>query len=883
MLRSVLARKNARRGVISGLLMLGLMMDFFIMNTSVGQTEVPVWKTAGIWVSDFDYNPLICLIFILLVCVNVAASLVGTACALQDKQIRLWPFVVAGSTHAIKLFLNYTFDVLPGGAWLMWLGIVLAVLGVLYVAFLVADGNGTSFALSHARKWGLSAVAIANLIITLSLFFVPFCTYIVNEVREAIVPIGVFSRGKDNIFCMVLFIILGVVNALLFYLLIRCFRMLQSNDDEYADAVGWIVLLGTLFTAVYFFASVVYCSLETSIGWVCVATPLAPLVLTTVLAICYALMARKLSKAPRSKKTTRAKIELFVYAVLMAAITIVSCLSDIITVKFSLPISDLHLNGWDIFTQYNSMEAGFQLIAFLLFCILAVTIGLCVLSLVSLIGRSKFFGKIALAQIVSGITFCLLIGLFGKYYEIVQGLNESMLRMFFGKLLDIANVEFEYVVTGQSFYWFIASLVLATVVLLRKPYTRSGMDDMPLVVHPTPAPEREQPTETPSKQRKPSAEPQQQQPDSDPCPAFTELDAKAKAFENATKQARQATFDEPTLQKLVQFVVEYARDSRLHLSYTAQDIATFVAGLGATRLSILQGMSGTGKTSLPKIFAEAIMGRCEIVEVESSWRDKNELLGYYNEFSRMYTPKKFTQALYRAVLNPEIVTFIVLDEMNLSRIEYYFSDFLSLMEHEEDKREIKLLNIALSRVEKGKTHSYRGLTEGHTLKIPNNIWFIGTANRDESTFEISDKVYDRAHTMNFNKRAPKVLSYGEEKAPQYFSVGAFLNLLKQACATNVLDVENCELIQNVERLLADYNISFGNRIAKQIENFVSIYCACFPSSEQVLYEAIETILLSKVVSKLEVKSVENKTQLASEFEKLNLRKCSQFILKLNED
>jgi hypothetical protein len=156
-----------------------------------------------------------------------------------------------------------------------------------------------------------------------------------------------------------------------------------------------------------------------------------------------------------------------------------------------------------------------------------------------------------------------------------------------------------------------------------------------------------------------------------------------------------------SLSDLVKFVVEYARDSRLHLSYREEDIATFVSGLGACRLTILQGMSGTGKTSLPKIFSEAIDGNCDIIEVESSWKDKNELLGYYNEFSRTYTPKKFTQALYKAALNPEIPTFIVLDEMNLSRIEYYFSDFLSLMENEENKREIKLINIKLSVKEEG--------------------------------------------------------------------------------------------------------------------------------------------------------------------------------------
>ena len=101
------------------------------------------------------------------------------------------------------------------------------------------------------------------------------------------------------------------------------------------------------------------------------------------------------------------------------------------------------------------------------------------------------------------------------------------------------------------------------------------------------------------------------------------------------------------------------------LYYSIQDIRRFITSLGCTKILILQGMSGTGKTSLPKIFLEAIYGNCEIIEVESSWRDKNELLGFYNDFSKVYSPKKFTRALYKAALNPNVITFIVLDEMNL--------------------------------------------------------------------------------------------------------------------------------------------------------------------------------------------------------------------------
>ena len=321
----------------------------------------------------------------------------------------------------------------------------------------------------------------------------------------------------------------------------------------------------------------------------------------------------------------------------------------------------------------------------------------------------------------------------------------------------------------------------------------------------------------------------------------------------------------------------------MHLSYQKEDIAQFIAGLGATRLSILQGMSGTGKTSLPKIFAEALMANCDIVEVESSWKDKNELIGYYNEFSKVFTPKKFTQSLYKARMNKDNIYFIVLDEMNLSRIEYYFSDFLSLMENEEDKREIKLLNVKLKKNQDGEVKDYLELEEGHTLRISNNIWFVGTANKDESTFEISDKVYDRANTINFNKRAPKIHDFGEPKEPIFVSYSQFRALIEKAKNEREFDVDSYKIFADVENLLSKYNISFGNRILRQMEDFIKIYVACFEDSERRIKEAIEKILLSKVVAKLEYRSVDDKDSLQKSFEKLGLKECALFVSKLNQD
>ena len=557
--------------------------------------------------------------------------------------------------------------------------------------------------------------------------------------------------------------------------------------------------------------------------------------------------------------------------------TVAAALSNILYVTFTKPeaFEDIKINGLELLKTRLTPGAGLQLAAFAVVAILMVMGAVFTVSLVSFITRSRTFYRVTLVEMLLGTVFTLTLGLFGKYYELVQELNKEGIVKWLGDFAELLDIVPEYEIKSRTYVFFIAVLAVVVAALIRKPYTRArgAASEADVPYYPevgAPAAVSEEPS-LPSGVRH------------DPCPAFSELDAKRAFFDESLAEAQANGVESVTLPALVQYIVNYARDSRLHLFYTAEDIAAFIAGLGTTRLSILQGMSGTGKTSLPKIFAEAIYGCADIVEVESSWRDKNELLGYYNEFSRTYTPKKFTQALYKAALNPEIFTFIVLDEMNLSRIEYYFSDFLSLMEHEEDKRAIKLLNVPLYREGETGRVPYAALTDGHTLRIPKNVWFIGTANRDESTFEISDKVYDRAHTMNFNRRAAKVAANSDPLPRRYVSVSQIAALLEAARAEHKIDVSTDPTVRAVEELLLPYNISFGNRIAAQIESFVSIYCACFAASDAVRADALERILLSKVVSKLELKSIENKELLAEEFAGLGLMRCHDFILKLSEE
>ncbi len=731
-------------------------------------------------------------------------------------------------------------------------------------------------------RYLILGITVLSFIINLTLFLFPFSTDNFEEI--SLTPIAVLSFEKQEVMTLIMFLTLCASTAFSTTLFIMTLLKSKRNLDDYAFSAQRMIMYNASTAGSYYVAGVSYSTIMNFKGNLySTGSSIIPLILSVICAIVFAFVARgiestkKLGKK-KVKKFRTDRIEFWFYGLGVSILAVIASLTNIIKVKFVQPsmLNDFTINGYKVLTTYSSRDESIQILAFFLISILTIVISLSVMSLTSFISRSKMFYKITLIQVVCGTVATLIIALFGQYYEIVQKMNETMILDWINSQISIINIDLVYKVNSDSIYFFIGAMVIFLAMLIRKPYTKGALGDAVVRVDSVGGGYDGQGQSAAVGTASIGGNP-------DPCPAFSEIDVKSESFDEDMEALSEYTFESPSLPELVQFVVNYARDSRLHLSYTPEDIAAFIAGLGATRLTILQGMSGTGKTSLPKIFSEAIFGRCDIVEVESSWRDKNELIGYYNEFSRSYTPKKFTQALYRARLNPEQITFIVLDEMNLSRIEYYFSDFLSLMENEEDKREIKLLNVGLFKTANGMLYPYKGLTDGHTIKIPNNVWFIGTANRDESTFEISDKVYDRAHTMNFNKRAPKVTYYHEPLSKRYLSKEAFLEIIEDAKRNVKFDIETNSLVREVEALLAPYNITFGNRVSNQIEVFVSIYAACFTPSDEIIKKGLETILLSKVVSKLEYKSVDNKEYLASEFKRLGLNRCSEFILKLHED
>lgn len=283
------------------------------------------------------------------------------------------------------------------------------------------------------------------------------------------------------------------------------------------------------------------------------------------------------------------------------------------------------------------------------------------------------------------------------------------------------------------------------------------------------------------------------------------------------------------LRSLVTHVRTHAASSTdKPLYYSEMDIRTFLAGLATSPLMILQGLSGTGKTSLPRVFAESVLAEHRKISVQSNWRDRHELLGYYNDFNKRFTETEFTQALYTAALPDEedVPWFIVLDEVNLARIEYYFADFLSVLE-EQDRSRWAVELMSFDPTTEGATGPFY-LQQNRMLKIPENVWFIGTANQDESTFEITDKVYDRAQLIDFQHRHAQIAAAARGSVPRRISLrelhSAFDNARLQK--NNCLDGAELEYLDRLDNfLVSEFDVTFGNRILDQIKSFVPVYVA----------------------------------------------------------
>ena len=278
--------------------------------------------------------------------------------------------------------------------------------------------------------------------------------------------------------------------------------------------------------------------------------------------------------------------------------------------------------------------------------------------------------------------------------------------------------------------------------------------------------------------------------------------------------------------------------SKLHLYYDLDLIRFYIASMGAARIIILQGISGTGKTSLPYAFGKFIQKDSSVVSVQPSWRERTELYGYYNEFTKKYSETEFLNAIYECnyYRDPHIV---ILDEMNIARVEYYFAEMLSILELPlQSEWKVDIVSAVWD--------NDPCLIDNGSISISDNIWFVGTINNDDSTFAVADKVYDRAIPIDLDSRADPF--EGEDVEPIYISTDHLNNLFAKAKKEYPVSQEMLDKVDLVnEYLIKNFRLAFGNRVIKQLNEFVPCFVACGGTELQ----AVDFIIAKKALRKFE--------------------------------
>ncbi len=331
-----------------------------------------------------------------------------------------------------------------------------------------------------------------------------------------------------------------------------------------------------------------------------------------------------------------------------------------------------------------------------------------------------------------------------------------------------------------------------------------------------------------------------------------------------------------TLPELVELFRNFAA-SKLRLYYTTEMIRIFISALASTKLVILQGISGTGKTSLAYAWGKFLKHDSCVASVQPSWRDRTELFGYFNEFTKKFNETEVLKELYLAGYTDDIYT-VILDEMNISRVEYYFAEMLSILEMpNKDEWIVELVSSSW------KTDPKK-IKEGK-LKIPPNCWYIGTINNDDSTFMVTDKVYDRAMPIDINDKG-QVFEPVDTEA-QDINYSYLDKLFQDGIKDNQMSEDTLNKIEEMDNyVIKHFRIAFGNRIVMHMKKFVPIYVAC--GGDEV--SGVDYFLARKVLRKFEqlnISYIRDEIDgyiefLDKLFGKGKMKECEEYLLRLKK-
>lgn len=354
---------------------------------------------------------------------------------------------------------------------------------------------------------------------------------------------------------------------------------------------------------------------------------------------------------------------------------------------------------------------------------------------------------------------------------------------------------------------------------------------------------------------------------------FSKLHAIDLQYRDYKVQVYNNTF---TLEELVEEFRNFAA-SKLKLYYTTKMIRLFISALSATKLVILQGISGTGKTSLAYAWGKFIKRDAIIASVQPSWRDRTELFGYFNEFTKKFNETDVLKGMYIAGYTDDVYV-TVLDEMNIARVEYYFAEMLSILEMpSRDEWVIELVPSSWDTDPKK-------LKNGK-LQIPGNMWYIGTINNDDSTFAVTDKVYDRAMPIDINDKGQPFTP--TETEAMNINSSYLEGLFAEAKQKHPLSEEMEQKINEMDDyVIKHFRIAFGNRIVKQMRDFVATYVECGGTE----VDGVDYYIARKILRKFEqlnLAYIRDEIDgfvefLNKEFGKDNFTECKDYLLRLKK-
>jgi len=317
--------------------------------------------------------------------------------------------------------------------------------------------------------------------------------------------------------------------------------------------------------------------------------------------------------------------------------------------------------------------------------------------------------------------------------------------------------------------------------------------------------------------------------------------------------------------------------SKLGLYYDINLVRLFIAGLASTKIVILQGISGTGKTSLAYAWGKFLNKDSCVASVQPSWKDRTELFGYFNEFTKKFGETELLKELYIAGYTDDIHT-VILDEMNISRVEYYFAEVLSVLEiPNQDEWLIELVPTNWK-------NDPKKLIDGK-LQLPRNTWYIGTINNDDSTFVVTDKVYDRAMPIDINDKGRYFRA--EDTDSMHINYSYLNELFTSAMDEIKLSDEVLDKIDLMDNyVIKHFRVAFGNRIVAHMKKFVPVYIACGGTE----IGGVDYFMAKKVLRKFEqlnISFIKNEIDpfidfLNKTFGKGNMKECIDYLTMLKK-